>query len=70
MGVHRMFLSEGHRGSHETVQEHETLMSGSAAIDFHFVRRHTTHETLRCERYVVNTPVLGTMFQFVRRTPM
>ena len=32
-------LSEGHRASHETVQEHGTLLSGSAAIDIHFVRR-------------------------------
>ena len=32
-------LSEGHRASHETVPEHETLMNGSAAINFPFVRR-------------------------------
>ena len=39
----QFILSEGHRASRETVQEHGTLMSGSAEI--HHTRNHTRNAT-------------------------
>ena len=37
---YRFILSEGHRASHETVREHETLQSGSAAINTPHTKRY------------------------------
>jgi hypothetical protein len=47
-------LSEGHRASHETVQEHGTLMSG-AAIDTHTHTKRLDWIDCSCCKEISNT---------------